>query len=889
MIQEIKYNGITTNPSDYESPDGDLAICNGLLNEDGALMPLPQPSQVMTLTDGLNVVFIHRTTAIKHYIIANADNSALFWQNDNSDTTNPLWQAPTGIVALNLAAIGNTLVLTATDGIHYFLWKNRAGETPSYLYLGTKPPFLNIQFGTGPNSQIEGSTSAGIWESRQTGVNWNPTPPPTQNRIAFSSSNVQPITEAAWAVINETNAQITQANHFYAPFFVRYCYRLYDGSTFMHSAPVLIPLSMPYQFRASIGWDSGGDVYVRYDYNNIALKYKIISSELSELRDWGDIVKGVDIYSSLPFTREDNSKEIKEARLDIDDPVLYHDNTCEVVTTAARKLDIPFRLTESSYLDYIKSVASFFKIASYDIEDTSTTTGLRTGTDNDHPDGFYEVNIPTGILSSLATQEAMTDDYKTHNSLIPADGCTPSSFIYNRRLNLAGFAEKLFDGFCVNTLLPYVTPSNNYNVRHICVYLNTEEGEKMVIHQHPDPDTNPALFSLLLLYNNPLFYPDNRATRMEVVWQEAPGTFNRSIFPMKPCPLLNGAYTTGGIITSLAVNNNWVSSSPTPPTPNNIVNVAHKIYTSEVNNPLFFPVTGINTVGSGIVLGLAAATKALSEGQFGEFPLYAFTTEGIWGLTVNSTGGYSSAKPVSRDVCINPRSITPIDNAVLFASSRGIMLLQGSNTVCISDRIKDNPNPSIPSILSSFSTPSLIPFSDFLTHCRMAYDYTHQRVHLFNPDCNYAYIFSLKSHLWTMTDSNLTSVVNDYPDTLAMTNDGTLVSLTQPQLNSQFSTLNSQLFVTRPIKLGDPNTLKTALTVIQRGMFQHGDIKTMLYGSRDLFHWHLIARSSSHELRYLHGSPYKYFRIATVATLTPDKSLFGATIEYKTRHTTTLQ
>ena len=63
-----------------------------------------------------------------------------------------------------------------------------------------------------------------------------------------------------------------------------------------------------------------------------------------------------------------------------------------------------------------------------------------------------------------------------------------------------------------------------------------------------------------------------------------------------------------------------------------VIELPNKIYTSEVNNPFFFPLSGINTIGTGEIKGICSAVKALSEGQFGQFPLYAFTDEGVWAL-----------------------------------------------------------------------------------------------------------------------------------------------------------------------------------------------------------------------------------------------------------------
>ena len=159
------------------------------------------------------------------------------------------------------------------------------------------------------------------------------------------------------------------------------------------------------------------------------------------------------------------------------------------------------------------------------------------------------------------------------------------------------------------------------------------------------------------------------------------------------------------------------------------VSVPNKIYTSEVNNPFSFPLLGINTIGTGEIIGISTAAKALSEGQFGQFPLYAFTTDGVWALEVSATGSYSAKQPITRDVCLDGRSITQIDDAVLFATARGIMLISGSESICITD-ILDAEQPFLISQLPSaqkfvenvaslsMDNVNYLPFQTFLTGCR---------------------------------------------------------------------------------------------------------------------------------------------------------------------------
>lgn len=95
----------------------------------------------------------------------------------------------------------------------------------------------------------------------------------------------------------------------------------------------------------------------------------------------------------------------------------------------------------------------------------------------------------------------------------------------------------------------------------------------------------------------------------------------------------------------------------------------------------------------------------------------------------------------------------------------------------------------------------------------------------------------------------------------------------------------SGLLVTRPLKLETPDVLKTIDTIIQRGHFRKGHVQSALYGSRDLYNWHLVWSSKDHYLRGFRGTPYKYFRIACVTNLSDDESIFGASLQFTPRLT----
>ena len=366
---------------------------------------------------------------------------------------------------------------------------------------------------------------------------------------------------------------------------------------------------------------------------------------------------------------------------------------------------------------------------------------------------------------------------------------------------------------------------------------------------------------------------------------------------------------------TLPVGNSY-SNKPT-------VTYTNKIYTSEIENPFFFPANTINTVGSGTVLGMAAAAKALSQGQFGSHPVYAFTDEGIWALSVSSTGGFSTIQPLSRDVCIDKSTITQMDSAVLFITKRGIMLVSGSTVKCISDDLQSKRNfnvyQDLPKAfelleLAGFSDARTLynqgtyicpvwPFLSFIQEARMLYVYSRQIVIVYRPDQRLSYVYSIPTAKWTMVyhSSPITHHIPSYPDAIAMRSIYVWDSeLERSRLVSRvynYSNDNSLyddnasetrvkgLMLTRPLNMGVPNVHKTITSIIQRGNFDKGDLRVALYASRDLRNWIYISSSKDHFLRGFYGTPYKYFRMAVLFDLMADESMYAASVEYNERLT----
>ncbi len=946
MIKDIKYSGYTAQPSDYECPDGDLALSLNLINENGTVYGVRQPKVVMNLgASAQKVLFIHKTNVYKHYISYDTSTMKLSWSGPGAGSAE--LGSFYGITHCN--AIGNTLLVFTDNEINYFFWKDT-----KYVSLGNSLPEINVSFGLvghprlfsvsdSSHSTFNIQFAEGIGE----GSLFN----------ELSDANKTKVTEQIMAKVNKfIREQSIEKGRFCFPFFVRYALRLYDGSLVCHSAPILMnPQTLPAPlvlWKRATGKSSYTDAVCDIMLMACDLDYQVShSGDYYKLEDWSDIITGIEVFISKPIYTYDQDGKIANLKdTDNFDTTFigriyhksYHRGGTPSYPTAITEDAVlgPMADGQTSYFldcyaewEYKRIYALYF---SANRTYPSTTFHLpefsedKIGETIKNCSNFYKLRtisiadakktertiipIEEEYLQSLVTREVMTDDYLTHDQL-----SATSSQVYNSRLNLSGVKRKLFNGFSPLTMFAFtnnfigtwqqsgstirVEPSIFSDQVNITVYV--KEGGKThsvmasgTCGAFLSPTVERAGVDYLLKRNTGcyLFYPNVNATTAVIssMYGDSGGPYGGGsmVVELKPHEFLNGAYA---LLDYNQQRKHNYSSDLVPSataSPYDRVDCGSKVYTSEVNNPFFFPVTGINTVGTGKILGIATAAKALSQGQFGQFPLYAFTDDGVWAMEVSSTGTYSAKQPITRDVCINPEGITQIDSAVLFPTDRGIMLISGSQTQCISEAL----NSEYPfDVLSLPGMDKLhaqlghdadtclptLPFSEFLANCGMVYDYVHQRIIVFNKNYSYAYIYSLKTQAWGMMFSQIKGSINSYPEALAVDGDGNLVDFTQDDLD----TSAPGLLVTRPLKLETPDVLKTMDTVIQRGHFQKGHVQSVLYGSRDLYNWHLVWSSKDHYLRGFRGTPYKYFRIALLCNLSPDESIFGASLQFTPRLT----
>ena len=644
---------------------------------------------------------------------------------------------------------------------------------------------------------------------------------------------------------------VYDAGHVIYPVLVRYAVRLFDESYVMHSSPLLV--GEPNFIRMAVS-------KTKFDFDSLSVEgftYKLIANprtigvkyDLSGLSGWKDVASSVDIFVSRPFVINDLDSTIK---------------TVTVLDKNNMMVDLPFK-SESELLEEIGEISNFYLVKSIPIGDISN--------------GFENIFAEGKAFKNLEQQEVATDDDFTRSRI------TGNLYTYNGKLHVGNIREKLAKPYPLGMFA--VSDINEFTV-NTEVHVKTESGMKIV---HGASTAYGAMVSPYLSY------PDSRAVKMII--------YNDKYYdeiPLKPHPFLNIAYSLKGLYP-YSITDKYGTYTPLP---EDSVSVApNKLKVSNVSNPFYFPAKQTYTVSSRNIVAMATATTALSTGQFGQFPLYVFTGEGVFALSVGTGDiAYANSFSVTRDVCNNPDSIVSTDDAIVFSTDSGLKVLSGSTVRDISSDMEGylptavDSSPIIKKIagVGGFSDKlSSTEFIYYLEEAKVGYNYKDKEVIVANRNYPYSYVFNMQSGSWYKISASINRFLNSYPECLAVFNDHGVYNM-----HNGHRTVNKILLLTRPIKFGTLTHKRIVQSAIRgvirpseslvyfRGetvKFRDQEILAFskcgfyVLGSNDAEHFILLSgREKIEDVRDLitkmnKTKAFKYFMIALVGGVRTDVAL----------------
>jgi len=739
-INEISLLGLSTSPSDYEVQDGHLSAALNVLHNDGSVISSSSSAPLVMHNFGKDtVLFQHKNQEYNHLICRSGEDGSYYWVSLTDGKVNTETGYTGNFTKENLdpetdykiSAVGNSLVFHSTGSVFYCLWTEW-----KYKELGDHLPEVYLSFGLIQHSRINRNTKdyeKGFLSFYDIDF-FTTAELEDEATLDKSFSNRKSITDSVMARIAEYINDETKKGRFVHPFIIRYAYRLYDNTLTMHSCPVLMVTNTgcsPVAAVDYIYWFETRDKPQKFKYYLEAQSYSLdYQAKVSQnLSNWSDIIKSVDIFVSNPFYPYEQDGEIKGFRINGDDVIqIYGETYMDDINYEFAYLKQKKNYTVSkSYFDEdtMKDSSQYDIYKKKSIYDTShfnvdarriLWNGNRFYTPTEEGTAllpppciefalplkskeyisneirecstFYFVkSIPIdklqteereeidleGALNNLSTKEAMTGEYYSHENIIPKE-----TKEYNNRINYSGVFRELKYAPSIKYMVTYQDPIDPYWAYPDTNIKIVENGKSIVLTS--ESEKTPTIENYYIPY---ICYPNPSAKMLQVCYSKYTDKRSSNI-TLKEHNGLNASVAFEGFES---IQEDIIGSSVSPqllPTDDNVVYELNTIYTSDVDNPWSFRSENVESISANLI-AMVPAVQALSQGQFGEYPMYAFSEDGVWALYPNNTGGWASKQPISRDVALSADAILQLNQSVIFATARGLMEISGSQVTCISE------------------------------------------------------------------------------------------------------------------------------------------------------------------------------------------------------------
>ncbi len=750
MIKQIQLRGISRSPSDRMTSDGGCSESLNVITDQTELAPMPTPEDITSgfgLPENFSaeVLYIHKSGEMYRNVIVRNGSRVVAYSKDG--VAQELYSRADDVRINDIKSLGNILLVIINGQMNYFLYVNgKYEETSGWNIIPTLKiePVFTIKsdvklcstfVAAEHTTDIDGSIIINYEEAQEKAK------ASMKSLLANEISNLSPGSG--------------KAGHFRI---LRFSLLLYDGMEIIGD---------PIIYRATDGGFSlvqinegrieiteaegneGVNAYQSFSYMettpSLNITLQLSSEQYSKFRE--NIVQGIKVYASQSFASAYKTKRS--------------------VATAKYRFDKNEQEATISYFQYsiirdsdlsedikekdVRLVKTYLFNVTEKTDDTAPMSALLEGDeitfpDNDTLETLPEINFKLEYVPSIGSFSRMIVYNQkligVGNSSVPNVRNLPHSIVENTGTTINKYYSFTFE---------MVEPTTG---KTDVVVAMDSSGSKWF---------SPASGKMFL---GIIYFPSAkcRSVYIEAKHDRRPPSVRKRKYKMVEHPSMTGySYalldnTLSKDLWDILGDTSNGTAFTAAPKETQTENGSQKLFVSELGNPFIFSAAGVFSFDDEI-LGVATTTKALSAGQFGQFPLYVFTKGGIWSMETASDGSFVSNKPLSRDVALSADCITQIEQAVVFTTDKGVMLLTGSDIKNISPFmtgkhyvLEDQSagmlgksgtwSPLLPAVSDA------TPFMDFMRSAKCAYDYTGQRLLFFNDGEAYQYVYKFDTDTW---------------------------------------------------------------------------------------------------------------------------------------------
>lgn len=749
MEQNIEYTGMTSQPSDYACGDGEMKLAVNAEYRDGGYHAVRVPKDY-TKIDGEPIYVFHASDGEK--ILYIKDDS--LWYNDTSITT------ITNIT--DICNVGNVIVLLDNGKKKYIRYMG----DDNFKFIGNEIPKIKVSF-------LAAQAQIGMLNTYMFGETWQDKSNYYGSEDLYYKSNYRNMLhgvntssgytmpklsiytpslgkdyhkevylkkQEAWGkleelLVGELNKKRTQYNkkdYLVYPHLLKYAIKLYDGSYVNISEPVpTLLLNDTTGILFSLDGDNIKSLWIEYTLYDLWMKVE--QSNYSGY--FADVIDSIDIFMSEPiYTCYDELDcDLSDDRVPVVNKLYFkRRNMYEEVknaTTYHKLFSIPFEKI-SYYSSYRRMKNSeegiYVDYKEKEILNTPTTIDADYTISN-----IYSYN--NRLFESRTNKEnkyTISDAYCELNVIAKEDtsycrekdwlnSSTTSFYKYNTGVNTDDCIQYL--KYRVNQKVYWKKIENRLNDHTHIMYAKSSKPISYVVYKKDSPGYKVQIFDFV-------------------------ETIDTNVYVL----------AKQNLFESLSFNTP-ATNLPEESTPSASA-IDDTLNCSEANNPFSF--TSKNVVAISDVIAIRAVTMETSRGQFGQYPVFVFAKDATYAVNIGNDGAMQSVVPYSYDILNNKHSVANMGRSLVFCSKRGIVLFDNSGESKLLlksdkeqdyayDQCKDNHQQEFVegflkgNTMSFGEVPRYKDVSSYINDgARIAYDYPHERLILYNPKYNYSYIMT---------------------------------------------------------------------------------------------------------------------------------------------------
>ena len=928
MLKNITFKGIVRSTDNLYSKDGECAELINLRIANGVAQPIAPPLELASLPRKYSAVYRHEIAGV-YMCIACEDGAVYLYDSE----FNPLCssEAPQlEVIPLysdvkRIEFVGNLVCFFTSTSTLYALY-----DMGRYRRLGERPPMPRLGFTL--YSHVESVTTEYKYRSGKTTSD--------EDENLYWENVSKGYFDECVAKLNAKGCYIDRA-------MFRYAFRLFDGS-YSFFSPIYYVKDT--NIVDGVYNDSGNFVAVPQDKDATSSYYTVkvkgfapkFNFSAFNLEEWENIIVSVDVFSSgsIPGHKIAPRKDGNE----LSAPDVYMPKSCSEIFDDVSKCSQFYKVAEFNIngvlVDSLSNVSPSSLALSQEIGEESLSLTSRTA------DYTYVLN---NRLHIAGLRETFFKGYDTH-CFVPATmaSLTLSGSVYVEIETTKGKAvvrrdyDKLIVGYSsgnkyIAPLIQYPDaravrmtffiretrrryrksfPLTRHKSLNIAYYLNTlNDGVNVSVS---GVFSNNVAYYILSEGNIKTFFSYRVGVYTLTYSDDGLWMYGDRPFIFASQVDAGGYYGTFSFVGVLVVGDKLTVTIEENVFDNDIKSIANipidasweelieDDSTEEINcveqrgnvlkvsatdNPFLFPLAQTYTPSQGNIIAVCSNTMALSQGQFGQHPLYLFCADGIWAMSSDASGkfAYSSCYPLSREVCISADSVRGIDSGVTFISEKGLMLIEGGRVTSLSAALDCEPVASNKSALSRIASIVSLEnglgdenFKEYSKGASVGYLYEYRELVVTNPNYPYSYIFSLLNGTCYKYMYSFVYISNSYPQLITLMNGDSGTKVVMPGGEEG---CNNILLMTRPLLWGTKlhkrimQMMLHATATPADESYSFNGLACYLLCSNDGDNFKIVAGSERRRsfsdivFPYAPTQSYRYFAVAIVGRIKCDSRL----------------